>query len=105
MLAMQEAGKSHKEIAAGVGVHLSTVYDTLNEWQDVRDLARKKLEASSLQVAERAITQSDPLKLLEGIGVIEGSKSGAPQILIAIGAPSSPLSPPVITLPRETSKK
>jgi len=96
MLAMAEAGKSAPEIARSLGVSHNTVYAHLEDWQDMRDLARKKLDASALQVAERALAQSDPLKLLEGIGVIEGAKTGAPQIMIAIGAPASPLTPPII---------
>lgn len=105
ILKLAEAGKMGKEIAGVIGVSEATVSRTLTEWADTREIARRYLDRSALQVAERAAVESEPLAVLERIGVVEGPKSQGPSVAVLIGGQSQPLSPPQIVIASETLPK
>jgi predicted XRE-type DNA-binding protein len=98
LVMVKEQQMSQEAAAEAVGCHQSTVCRVLAKYDDTRPLARKRLEAAALEVAERAIREGDPLKLLAKLDVIRedkevGSSTG---IVIHVGQPGHPVRLPDI---------
>jgi hypothetical protein len=97
LVMVREQGATQEDAAAAVGCHQSTVSRVLAKYDDTRPLARKRLEAAALEVAERAIRDGDPLKLLAKLDVLREDREAVErptvQVLIGIPPPGTPGNP------------
>ena len=93
-------GHTQVQIAQLLGVNQSSVSRILSDWGDTKQAAQDYLASKALDVAARAVTESDPLDLLERIDVVKGKggdKSGS-GLTIQIGIAMPDLSPAPIDL-------
>ena len=88
-------GHTQVQIAQLMNLSQATVSRTLADWGDTKQAAQDYLASKALDVAARAVTESDPLDLLERIDVVKGKggdKSGS-GLTIQIGIAMPDLSP------------
>ena len=107
MLQLADAGKAPTEIAQVLGVNCSTVTRGLDQLTDNRILARRILDANAPKLVKTIVDSKDAataLRTLQKLDVVREDQAQSSQILIAIGQPGESLSPPVITLARETKR-
>ena len=97
---LHKDGLTQVQIAQLLGVNQSSVSRILSDWGDTKQAAQDYLASKALDVAARAVTESDPLDLLERIDVVKGKggdKSGS-GLTIQIGIAMPDLSPAPIDL-------
>ena len=84
-------GHTQEQIAALMNFSQATVSRTLADWGDTKQAAQDYLASKALDVAARAVEESDALDLLERIDVVKpkgGDKSGSGlQVNIGIALP------------------
>ena len=102
ILALADEQKNNSEIARIVRCDDETVARTLDQWADMRPLARRLLESRAAKLAETVAKTKDAGVALKALGkldvVREDSAPAGAQTVIVIGATSDPLSPSRKTL-------
>ena len=81
---VKEQGFSQERAASEVGCDQSTISRVLAKYDDTRPLARKRLEAAAIEIAERAITAGDPIKLLAKLDVVRDDAERAGSAFVAV---------------------
>jgi hypothetical protein len=99
LVMVRERGHSQEDAAAAVGCHQSTVSRVLEKYDDTRPLARKRLEAAAVEVAERAIREGDPLKLLAKLDVVRDDKADIRSAGVLIVGHPIPIEPRAAGMP------
>lgn len=101
ILSLTEAGQTLREVGAAIGCSHQTVSDVLHDFQDTRVLARKRLKAGSLELAERVIRKARPkeaVQVLEDLRVLTPAQpgpSGNQVNVLVLGGGSVPIDLPV----------
>lgn len=92
---LNREGLNQVQIAQMLGIGQSTVSETLAEWRDTSEDAQYYLKSKALDVAERAVLESDPLDLLERIDVVrpKGNSASGSGLTVQIGINLADLSP------------
>ena len=96
---LADAGRSHLQIAQGVGVHPSTVSRTLEKYADTRVLAKRIAFNAAAPLMERVLRDSDVNQALEVLDRTEALPrrivdTGAnTRVNIVIGMPGRPAGP------------
>lgn len=92
---LHNEGLTQMVIAKHVGVDQTTVSRTIREWSDTTIDASIYLKSKALDVAERAVLESDPLDLLERIDVVrpKGNSASGSGLTVQIGINLADLSP------------
>lgn len=88
ILDLHAKGLSQNAIARRLNISQSTVAYWLSGFDDTRPLAKARLRAGALELAERVIERANPeeaIKALQGMDVIEGKKSGDGGVKVIIG--------------------
>ena len=91
---LHDEGLTLTAIAERLNRSVSTIHEVVQIYQPTTDLAKRKLAASALQMAENVIDNGQPrdhVQALRGIGVLEGGESNELKIGIAIGLPGLPI--------------
>lgn len=100
IIRLTDEGHSQTVIASLVGCSQSTVSDTLIDFTDSREIARKRLEASALRLVETVAATKDSAVALKALGkldvVREDQAQGGNQLLVMLGTMDQPLSPPAL---------
>jgi hypothetical protein len=99
IMQLTERGLRQEAIAVDVGCHQSTVSRTIAKYTDTRPLARKRLEAEALTMAERIITDGKPetlLKVMAKLDVVrdEDARPADAGVIIQIGFAGVPVPTP-----------
>lgn len=98
---LSDEGHSQTVIANLVGCSQSTVSDTLIDFTDSREIARRRLEASALKLVETVAATKDSAVALKALGkldvVREDQAQGGNQLVVLMGTPDQPLSPPPLS--------
>ena len=82
---LHDEGLTLVAIAQRLGRSVSTIHEVVSIYSPTDDLAKRKLRASALQMAENVIENGQPrdhVATLKGIGVLEADQS---DIKIAVG--------------------
>lgn len=102
ILSLAEVQRPVTEIAKQFGVSRDTVHRILRDFQDTRVLARKRLKAGSLELAERVIRKARPkeaVQVLEDLRVLTPAQpgpSGNQVNVLVLGMRQVPADIPVI---------
>lgn len=117
ILSLAEANRPVSAICREIGCSDDTVYNVLHDFQDARSLARKRLKAGSLELAERVLAKAKPkecVRVLEDLRVLTPPQQGPQSVqqnVIVLGARTAPgdilasLSPHTITVQSEDTQK
>lgn len=88
LLDLHQRGLSQNQIARRLNVAQSTVAYWLSSFDDTRPLAKARLRAGALELAERVIERANPeeaIKTLQGLDVLESKKGGDGGVKVIIG--------------------
>lgn len=114
MLHLQNAGKTHKEIADVVGVSESSISRAMAKFTDTRKLAKAKLIAAAGDMAEQTITAArkaaergdagPALEVLDRLDVLASKRQSAqnvgPKVMVVVGGvPTGGSLPSISALP------
>ncbi len=88
ILTQHEKGETLTSIAQRFNRSLSTIHDVVQTYAPTVSLAKRRLQAASLQMAENIIENGlprDHVATLKGINVLEESDSSVPKVVVQIG--------------------
>jgi transposase len=92
ILTLYDKGVSYEAIAERLGRSSSTIHDVVQTYAPTVDIAKRRLRAASLEMAENIIKNGlprDHVATLKGINVLEESDSSVPKVVVQIGVMGS----------------
>jgi hypothetical protein len=107
ILTLHDKGETYEAIAKRLSRSISTIHEVVQTYAPTVDIAKRRLRAASLDMAENIIRNGlprDHVATLKGINVLEESDSSVPKVVVQIGVMGSDvqvslsqaLSPPAI---------
>jgi transposase len=88
ILVAHDKGETQTAIAQRLGRSVSTINDIIQAYAPTDLLAKRKLRASALRMAENIVDNGlprDHVAALKGINVLEESDSSVPRVVVQIG--------------------
>jgi hypothetical protein len=88
ILHLHDKGETQTAIAQRLGRSVSTINDVIQTYAPTVDIAKRKLRASALKMAENIIENGlprDHVAALKGINVLEETDSSVPRVVVQIG--------------------
>lgn len=85
ILTLHDKGLTQTEIAKRLARSVSTINDVIQTYAPTVELAKRKLDAAALRMAENVIENGDPdthLKALAGRGVLHSADSSGVSVII-----------------------
>ena len=94
IMKLHDDGLTLSEIARRLSRSVSTIHEVVDIYAPSDDLAKRKLRASALQMAENIVDNGlprDHVNALKGIGVLEQDRGTDVQLMVGIALPGMPL--------------